>query len=691
MVRPAGLAVGSADSPKNPKKMGTDHSPARRVGTVIEIAGQPFFPRIIQHNGEPFELLRDLGFNTVQLSSAPTDQQLISANDAGVWLVCPPPASLGIVPLGDAHDRIIAWSLGNRRRGPDFALGQQLRDQILQHDIRNGRPVVAEVQDGYQAWGGMLDAAIVGTSPQVVGFDVQGYGRWVDQARLALGDRIPVWADVPGEYPVELVRQIMAMAGRVPPLPMDPQTLELLAFQAIANGARGIRVTSRSRLDANDPQTRLRALTLRWLNHRLAATESWVASGVIIGHDDEMDGGTRVSALKNSRGQLLIAQRHSNQPFPVPGDSPVQTIRLPDRWSSVSDQAWHVTDEGLVPLAGRYHIGETEIQLDQAPWSSLVVVTQDPALVARINEQLNRLALRGMIDLRRELTSQWLAILQLVTEQMETEGRNTSEIHGAVTDAVNLLRQAEANAQSSAPALATFPLDQADQRLAMARQRLFRIARQPFSAHTSSPLLQHAATLPEHWVLATGLASQNRTWDPNGLAGGDFENLQHMLNAGWENARPADTSLVTEVALTASDRFDGEFALRLAARHAAAHPGLAEAPPLQITSAPVFVRANKLVRIHGWVRIPQPITSTVHGLTIYDSLGGRDLAVCCQQSAEWQEVTLYRAAGEDSEVRVRIVLEGYGEAFVDEMTVQTIDLPAGPVASATAPSTRLKK
>ncbi len=652
---------------------------ARRNGTVIELAGQPFFPRIIQYNGEPFAMLRDLGFNTVQLNTAATDQQLASAAETGMWLICPPPPSLGILPMDSRFDRVVAWSLGNDRRSADFPLGQKLVDQIRQSDFRRDRPVLADVDSGFAAWGNLSDAMIVGTSPFVTGFGPENYGQWVSQARLASGDRIPVWADVPSEYPTELIRQVMNIAGRVPPLPLSPQRMELMTFQSIAGGARGIRFLSHTRLDANDPHTRLRANTLAWLNRRLDVAEAWAAGGIILGSVTP-DNATNVSALKHSRGQLLIVTRISPESYRIPGDSEVQTVRIPDRWSGVSDQAWQFTDEGLVPLAGQYHASGTEIHIDQAPWLSLVVVTQDPQFIDGINQRFRQTPASQAVELRSNLTQQWLTILQLVHEQMTGQARSLVEVDQAIADARTLVQSAENHIRSAAPSLASLPLDQADQRLAWSTFMMNRSARQPFALHTDSPLLAHPAVLPMHWQLATQLAG--KPWEPNALAGGDFENLQHMVNAGWENFRADDPNLQTQVELSGSSRVQGTYSLLMGASHNSAHPGLAESPPLRISSAPAFIRGNKLVWIHGWIRVPRPITGSEHGVLVYDSLGGPEMGVCCQQNDQWQEFSMFRSSGQDTEMRIQIVLDGYGSAMLDELTIQTIELPTPEIRSA---------
>ncbi len=681
LIRDLPVAPAAFLQPQDPDPSDGTRRPALAVrsGTVLEAAGQPLFPRIIQHNGEPMALLAEAGFNTLQLPTAATEQQLAEATAAGLWIVCPPPPSLGIVPIDGRHDRVMAWSLGLDRTAADLPLGQSLTDQIRQFDLRTGRPLMAGTAEAFAAWGGLCDVLLVGTSPLVTGLGRDRYGDWVAAARESTGDRIPVWADLPTEAPAALIRQAMAAAGQVPPLPLSPAEMEELAFEAVAGGARGLRFLSRSRLDGNDPQSRLRLQTLRRINRRLDVAEPWAAGGIILG-TSQAAGGVSVAGLRNNRGQLLIVNQSSGAAHPVSGAAPVRTLRFTNPWSGISDQAWQVTDEGLVPLPAQYGATGVEIQLDQAAALSLVVVTQDPTLVDRINQTWRRTGTREQVELRNELTSQWLALLQVVESQSTAAGRVDSAASGALNDAVNLVRNAQETINNGTPSLAGSALDQADQRLALAQQEMSRTARSQFAFHTSSPLLEHAALIPMHWQLATRLAGQ--TWEPNGLAGGDFENLQQMVDAGWENVRPDDPQLQTDVGLTESGRVAGGYGLQLTARHPAAQAGLPESPPLRIVSAPVFVRANRLVRIHGWFRVPDPLSHAVHGLLVHDSLGGRDLGVCTTGSSDWQEFTLYRGAGEETQLRVIIELNGYGTALLDEITVQAIELPDLGVRSA---------
>ena len=69
-----------------------DHtSPARLQGPTLFVEGKAFLPRVIQWNGEPLQFLSDLGFNTVQLATLPSAEQIAEAKRSDMWFLCTPP------------------------------------------------------------------------------------------------------------------------------------------------------------------------------------------------------------------------------------------------------------------------------------------------------------------------------------------------------------------------------------------------------------------------------------------------------------------------------------------------------------------------------------------------------------------------------------------------------------------------
>jgi hypothetical protein len=136
--------------------------------------------------------------------------------------------------------------------------------------------------------------------------------------------------------------------------------------------------------------------------------------------------------------------------------------------------------------------------------------------------------------------------------------------------------------------------------------------------------------------------------------------------------------LTTSITPTTEVVHGGKSALRLevVATNPAQPPVQVETAPMWLVSAPVQVEAGRVMLIHGWVNIPKRIVGSVDGLLILDSISGEPLAERILQTKDWQEFSLYRAAPRSGPMTVTFALSGLGEAFLDDVTVQTVDRPA---------------
>jgi hypothetical protein len=79
--------------------------------------------------------------------------------------------------------------------------------------------------------------------------------------------------------------------------------------------------------------------------------------------------------------------------------------------------------------------------------------------------------------------------------------------------------------------------------------------------------------------------------------------------------------------------------------------------------------------------VSSPITGSVDGLMIYDSLGGEALAERIGKTVGWKQFALYRVAPQTGVMNVTFALSGLGEAWIDDVAVQILDAPAAGVAA----------
>ncbi len=639
--------------------------------TILEVRGQPFFARIIQHNGEPLEMLRDLGFNTIELARPATLQELRQAEQLDLWIICPAPQSAGLEPVSADYDRVLAWIADAENMKSDInGLTNRIRE-IRRSDFREKRPVVAISNSHLRDLARACDILSLGFEPISGSFVLSQYSDWLVQ-RTRVADRsLPVWATVQTEIPETVVRQTSALTSTAPPLPLDPAQMRFMAYEAVAGGARGMRFTSRSRLDAADPVARLRSLTLRWLNAHLRHLEPWVSGGAVVNRR-ETDG-EQLATLSTPRGKLILVQRTSHREQWSAGETAVTSYRFSDPSPGTSEQAYHLSENGLMLLEQGRQLAGTELVIENCGPLESVVVTDQPVVINRMAESYLLAGARGEVQMHVEISRQWLAICQLINEQLARGGQGRAAASGSVNEANNALRQAQALIANGSALSAEKLLAVADQHLAAARRDILDSAREPFPSATSTPLLAHVALVPLHFDLASRI--DPAAWQPNGLAGGDFENLQHMTDNGWENHRAPLEGIGTRVELASGSAARGNSALsmRVFSESTGIDNPFVDRGPLWIQSGEVPVRAGQLVRIHGWVNVPRAITGSLEGLRIVDSIGGPDFAERIHATRGWSEFSMYRCPSQDVNLRLTFEMTGLGEVFIDEVQVHALD------------------
>ena len=503
-------------------------------------------------------------------------------------------------------------------------------------------------------------------------FSLSQYSEWISKRSAVTGHNHPVWGDLQTEISRSCRDQISATVGVAPPTPVEPNQLKYMAYEVITSGARGIRFRSHSRLDATDPSSRLRSKMLQWLNRHLDQIGPWIAGGVLVQSRNRPTNEIVITPIRTARSQLLLVQRPTGMEQHYAGDVGLATVMFDNEAASKTDRAYQIAEHALIPMAQqRDHVG-SQIQINDCPSTAAIVTTHDPTIVSNLHQTFQAMG-QTSVQMKTELIQQWLAITQLVQAQTEAEGQGSPVVNGAVMEALNALRKAESlinggSADSGARFLAV-----ADQRLAVARRELLSVPLRQFQSKTSSALLMHISLVPLHWRIANQLASQS--WNPNALAGGDFEDLEHMTRNGWENRRVNVDGLQTKVELARDARVDGTYGLKMSVL-GQPHNGLIDSTPLWIASGRIPVNSGQLVRIHGWVKIDTAISNSDDGLIISDSIGGKELAERIPMTDGWQEFALYRASKNNSNISVKFELTGVGEVMLDEVTIRTIQLPS---------------
>ena len=115
-------------------------------GSLLEIDGRPMFPRIIQSQGEPLALLKQLGFNAVRTGGPLTDSMLDEARRAGIWLIGPPPvvqSQMGdepaaLAPISGSYDSVLAWHLGSNLAAASWPARPNWQNNCARPTVNSG-------------------------------------------------------------------------------------------------------------------------------------------------------------------------------------------------------------------------------------------------------------------------------------------------------------------------------------------------------------------------------------------------------------------------------------------------------------------------------------------------------------------------------------------------------------------------
>jgi hypothetical protein len=317
--------------------------------------------------------------------------------------------------------------------------------------------------------------------------------------------------------------------------------------------------------------------------------------------------------------------------------------------------------------------GGTSVTLDDFGVTSIVVLTQDPLALG--NATRRAAPVDRAAQLERDMAALKLQTDAATAARLARVTRASPRAEAALAAARSALQTADAQLAAGNSKDALVQARRAMRSLRMLERAEWKAAISPLGSTVASPFAAGYATLPEHAILVAGVESSRRL--PNVLAEGSFENLDRMMQAGWRNFEHPQRGIRTEAELSRTVRLEGLTSLRLAAvaENPKTSPGQVETPPMWVTSPSVPLETGQLVRIHGHVRVPTAIAGSQDGLLIIDSLGGEALAERIGQTEDWKEFTLYRAAT-TGQVSLTFALTGYGEVWIDGVTIEPLGRPA---------------
>lgn len=650
--------------------------------SVLLVDDRPTFVRAIQYQGEPLELLKQLGFNAVWLPQLASPEMLEQARQLGLWLICPPPrqpvatglsaADNAIPPIGRQYDRVLVWDLGGGLSNDRFGEIRQWAEQVRLADRQAGRPLICRPVSELRGYSRVVDLVAIGRSPIGTSLELTDYGVWVRQRPRLMRPGTPIWTTVQTQPAPALVEQWKVLSqGDHVPTTMAAEQIRLMVYTAVTAGSRGLLFESQSPLSAEDADTRQRAMTLELLNLELDLIEPWLAGGNFVTTVPASEASVVGGVLQAERARLLVPMWSAQGAQFVSGQAAGNDLSFIVPGIPETSQAYVLAPGGLEPLRRKRDTGGVRVTIDEFGLTSLVLFTSEPLVVSNLSRRAAGVGPRAA-ELQRRLANVKLQEVQQVCQRLASSRLIHAQVPGWITLARQNLQQCDGLLASRQYASAYLHAERGMRSLRLVQHTCWQAAVTGLRSPMASPAAVCFRTLPWHRELieriSRGQVGENR------LVEGQFEDLENMLHAGWNHFRHPTPGILGEANLTPSAAHTGRFGLRLAAKAATAEQEstLVESPPVWLTSPAVPVEAGELLLIHGWVHIPTPLAGSVDGLLIVDSLSGEPLAERIRETAGWQEFTLYRVAPHSRPLSLTFALSGLGEVWLDDVTIQSV-------------------
>lgn len=661
-------------------------APARRrvelIGSILLVDGHPFFPRMIDYQGESLNFLKLLGFNVVRLATTPPDAFLAEARRAGLWLVCPPPPipkDDEPAPFDSRYEPVLAWYLGQGVTARELDAMREWVERIRRADEDANRPLVCDPADEIAQYARLLGSeGILALRRYVLGttFELSDYTAWL-RMRPRLGiPGVPVWAAIETQYSQEHSDQATLLsAGRAPEPAANYEQIRLLTQAALTAGVRGLWFSSRSPLDAQDPATRLRATILALVNLELELIHDWGAAGTITsgisaanvaGENPGITGAT----IQASHSRLLLPLWAGTGAQYVPDQLAGNAITFVVAGAPEDHSVYELTAGGLRSLDRKRLVGGVHVKQNEFGVTSMILLT-DQVAVGATTRRLREAGPRAA-QLERDLAVYKFNYVTEVDGQLARLADRVLDSPRFFSLARNDLDEAERNLAAHDWVATCLSAQRAMRPLRLIERGHWEKAVASLGSPAASPLVASFGEIPYHWLLARELEQLGRSRTL--LEQGDLETVGAAFKAGWRLFKHGQQGLKAMCHIEPDEHYSGAASLHLSVKplDSESPPLLVETPPLWITTPAISAETGQRFRIHGWVKVPAPIEASLDGLMIFDSLGREPLADRIGKTEGWKEFTLYRAATASGPWCLTIALTGIGDAWVDGLTIETL-------------------
>jgi len=682
-IDPAAIAKGPTD--RENKTISSEECLVELRDSQLTVAGKPFFPLIVQYQGEPFAYLKSKGFNTIWLPRPPTADQILQAKKNNLWLLSPPRqsesnnATEATTGMALETDRVLAWYGGADSSEQDAG------------DI-SGKPV-----DRFHKWKptvgyadqngrtGPFDITLLKKCPIGTSLEMEEYAAWLETHIGNRNTRTVCWNTIKTQRqrsPGEITPATKLKSDATFPLRKDLAYTELrcLVMESLIAGVRGLVFLSDSPLNGTAPEAKRRAVSLELINLELNLIHALLAANQIKTPVRCHPSSVVATAIQIDRVHLILPtiRADGSQYVGIPAPEQPVTFIIPGIPATV--RAFTLSPLGLTTVAQQRIAGGIRIALPRLDHMTLLFLSTDQTTIRQIARQL--------AVVQKQAAVLFSKIVQAELESLTKTNRRlqplvqTSAVAHHVSQAEDLRRQASNTHRANDHRLA-YQLDcRAFGHIGKAQRRLWKDAVDLFGPPTRLSSLTSFETLPAaySWPKIAAHARLSK----NLLPSGKMEFPSELLSAGWQTLLPDSQKSTTHATISETRPHGGRACMHIHARGTLQKSASSGNHLRTVQSPEIPIVVGHFYEIRLWVRAEGLAGEGENQLLIYDSIGGSDLATRRKNTSGWEPVTVYRQAEKSESLKIFISLQGSGDVWVDDITVRQLSPSTDPLNSVLA-------
>lgn len=656
-------------------------SPEQRFWAQVNEA-----PIWLQYRGESLPWVRSLGIHGLFLNQLPTVDQLEKIHAARLVALSPPPEN-SVVFDGASASAIKGWIVGSALDGRQAVAAREQAERIAQLGKDLARPLVGEVLERHWQFMRIADEVIIPVPMRAAAGGWAEKQQWLSRKLSTVRQRSQGWVTIEIDNPPSIEEQYRAAnaaisVDRAPQAMMvDPVGMRHRAVSAVIAGARGILYRTSQPLDEHSANGRVKVAAMRWLNRDLQLWGPWLVGGHSASKPQLSRRDYDSAAWDVSDSYLIIAQTSaegSQYCLPATMNEPLRvTMQLP----SAAMQVLRLTESRLESVQVTRTGTEFSWATERPSPQEVYVATSNPLVLDFVRKQTHSAASSNAAD-QLEIVSHNLTVASSLVDQRFSQQMPEAQRLEAASPQLRMLalatRQLEqgwqalrAQQPNAAISLGLAASDAIQSVLFDASQT----AVSNLSSPQSSPFVVSPTTLHMHWKLAD--ACSRSSWRSITLPGGQFTDLQHMLDVGWTQRRRLEDEVDLRVELVPKPSGVGA-ALRLAAyqkteQAKAEMEGGYEGASLRVRSAGATVQRGQLVRISATAHVLSGNTAPQSGLLVYDNQAGPSLGQLVQgETGEEIPIEMYRFMVADDEFRLLAECRGECDILLNDIQFSVI-------------------